>query len=115
MAPPDPATLYAVPALAGGVAAFGLVLAWMTAGFHFVGTGRLQLWALFDPVRRSLRRAARRGDLTGLRRAAVALVRRDGETGERVRLLANLDTAIFGRDSNPFDTRAFARKFLEKT
>ncbi|MHA6264435.1 hypothetical protein ACXYMO_14620 [Arenibacterium sp. CAU 1754] len=115
VAPPVPATLYAVPSLAGGVAAFGLVLAWMTAGFHFIGTGRLQRWALFDPVRRSLRRAARRGDMAGLRRAAVALVRRDGETGERARLLAALDTAIFGRGSNQFDTRAFAQKFLEKT
>ena len=53
--------------------------------------------------------------MAGLRRAAVALVRRDGETGDRARLLADLDTVIFGRDSTPFNARAFARKFLEKT
>ena len=67
----------------------------------------------FDPLRRALRKAGRRGDVAGLRRAAHAIVQRDHVTGgAAARLLASLDRQIFSPTATPPDPRSFAREFL---
>lgn len=110
--PPTAVILNPLPSLTVGLGVFVVVLAWMTSGYHLVGARRRQSWLLFDPLRRSVHRAARRGDLLSLRRAAAAMINRDGATKTRKVLLSQLDSAVFGRPGTAFDAREFAKKFL---
>lgn len=110
--PPAPARLFALPvaivfggALAGGLGA-------ILFGRQFAGMERLRRFALFDPLRRRMRRAARAQDLPGLRRAARAMLGRDGESVVRRRLLTDLDREVFGRTPGHLDGQAFVRRFL---
>ena len=96
--------------LAGGLGAmaFGLVFAMLSSGRLFAGLARIPA---FDPLRRELWRAARSGDAPALRRAAMALLRRDGGAA-RAALIADLDTDIFAPEPAIPDMREFARCFL---
>ncbi|SNR67148.1 BatD family protein [Puniceibacterium sediminis] len=110
--PPEPARLFALPvlilfgvALAGGLGA-------ILFGRQFAGLDRLRQVALLDPLRRKMRRAAAARDLPGLRRAAIAMLARDGYSVARCELLKDLDRDAFGRTPGHLDGRAFARRFL---
>lgn len=101
------------PLVTSGVAASAFVAALVAllAGRRF----RFRLPAVLDPDRRALRRAARAGDLHGLRRAAIAVARQDGMTASRQALLRELDGAIYASgDRKPFGTREFATGFLTR-
>ncbi len=113
-APPE-AGLPGFAALAAGLLA-------ITAGLLGVGrplAGRLE-WTgphalpFADPLRRSLKRSARSGDLHAVRRHAARLLKRDGADPRRSALLADLDGAVFGAGSAQVDLPAFARDFLRR-
>jgi len=111
-APAAPAELHplAVWIAAGSAAVLGLALT--LAGRRFGGWQALRRLPPFDPARRGLRAAARRGDLAELRRAAARLMRRDGARPGQGALLAQLDRAIFDPKAGGFDARGFAKSFL---
>ena len=92
-----------------GAAAFALGLVLLTAGRRVeAGVLRQRIPAL-DPLVRRMRRAARAGDLPGLRRAAAALARREGWQDGKVPEIARLDSAIFGRGGADPDPHALVR------
>ncbi|WP_417211201.1 hypothetical protein [Antarctobacter sp.] len=66
---------------------------------------------ILDPDVRQLRRAARAGQASGVRRAARVLARRDGDAADENRLLADLDRALFAPNGPAPDLSAFARSF----
>ncbi|NIZ09425.1 BatD family protein [Pseudooceanicola sp. HF7] len=68
-------------------------------------------FGLLDPMARRLRRAARAGQAAQVRRAAIALMRRDGSTAGDRGLLQRLDRALFAPRGAAPDLRAFARSF----
>ncbi|MFD1344721.1 hypothetical protein, partial [Litorisediminicola beolgyonensis] len=51
------------------------------------------------------------GDVAGIRRAGQAMLRRDGDEGERRRVLDRLDRAIFGGETIA-DLRALAQRLI---
>ncbi len=108
-APPEPATLpgpWAVLVFAlifTGGCALGL------SGLRF---SRLRRFALLDPLRRQLKRAARVGDAPATRRAAEAITRRDGPHPKRADLLRTLDQTLFDPRQTSPDLRGFAQAFL---
>ncbi|MBY6047204.1 hypothetical protein [Vannielia litorea] len=88
------------------------------AGFGVVAGLAVLLWGqklgrprFADPLRWRIRQAARRGDLTALRRAGAALVRRDGR-GQGA--LARLDDAVFGRGTDTPNLTGIARALLAR-
>lgn len=94
-------------ALTAGVA-FVTGLAALLAGRRM--TGRMP--PALDPLALRLRARARAGDGAGLRRAAAAMLRRDGPEPGRERLLAQLDSALFAPAAAPIDLRDLARAFI---
>lgn len=72
-------------------------------------------FSLFDPLARQMRRAARLNDLPRLRRAAAALLARDGPSQHRRALLSQLDRAVFGPGRALGPLGAFARSFLRRS
>ncbi|WP_299846690.1 hypothetical protein [uncultured Roseovarius sp.] len=85
----------------------------MIFGRRFDGRTALARFPLFNPTRRALRRAARTGDLPGVRRAAADLIRQEGATPEHQRLLNDFDRAVFGPNGpGELDLRGFARQLL---
>ena len=88
-----------------------------------LGTGTWLLWpgrnlALatdrfgpFDPLRFRLRQSARRGDLSGLRHHAAALIVREG-TGQH--LLREFDEAVFREGGIARDQLEFTREFAAR-
>lgn len=118
-APGPPAADYPAPARLPGWPLAALALVVSVAGAALALRGRrLEGWAAlhrfgpFDPLARRLRRAARQGDLPQTRRAAAALLARDGTGGARARLLADFDAAVFDPSRRPGDPMGFARDFL---
>ena len=110
--PDPPAEAVLRPQVIAGVG--GLAFA---AGLAVLLSGRRFRWRaprVLDADRRALRRAARTGDLQTLRRAASALIRREGTNPDRLAQLRALDTAIFAqRDENNFNPKEFADRFLK--
>ena len=98
------ALLAAVTAIVGVAAAL--------QGHRITGLRALRRFALFDPLARGLRRAARQADLPALRRHAAALLARDGSTNQRRALLDQLDRALFDPAARPPQLHDFARSFL---
>ena len=111
---PPQAALPSWPLAALGLAVFAGGLALSLSGRRVAGLGALQRFALFDPLQRALRRAARQGDVAAMRRAAAALIARDGPAGHRAAALASLDAAVFGKSADRLSIRGFARDFLQK-
>lgn len=98
-------------ALGFGVFVCGVALA--LAGRKIVGRSALRRFPLFDPLTRRVRQAARSGDAVALRRAASHLILRDGSSGARRRLMAELDGYLFSRGDATFDLKRFAQAFLK--
>ncbi|MFK7751799.1 MAG: hypothetical protein AB8B51_04550 [Sedimentitalea sp.] len=96
--------------LAGLVFLGGVALA--MAGKRMVGARALHRFALFDPLARALHRAVRQGDLAATRRAAGAILRRDGNAPARLLILAQLDRDVFDPKAKTGDLRDFAQAFL---
>ncbi|MCV3274058.1 hypothetical protein [Roseobacter sinensis] len=98
------AVLAAVVSLAGTLHA--------SSGRDWGGLRALQRFGLFDPLARQLRTAARAGRVEGVRRAAAAILHRDGASDARALLLQQLDQAVFSPERRPYPLVAFARSFL---
>ena len=110
--PPDaPVQMQALPVHAAGATGFLLALVLMLRGRDFAGVARVPG---LDPLRRHIRRAARAGDLAGLRRAGAALIARDGSTQARRQAMAALDAALFAPRAPAPDARATARALLSR-
>ena len=110
--PPSEARIRPMMQAGAGVAALLAGLAMVFLGREFDWRGLPARVPFLDPSRRALRRAARAGDLRGVRRAATELLRQDGADPARMRLMKDLDSAIFGPEKQFFDPRRFARQFL---
>ncbi|MEM9552115.1 MAG: hypothetical protein AAGA05_13130 [Pseudomonadota bacterium] len=100
-----------------GAAILAVALFAVALGFGLrgrVGFDLLQLARLspIDPLHWRLRRAAQRGDLAATRRAATALMLRDGASLARRTLLNELDASVFAAPPVPKDLTIFARAFL---
>lgn len=109
---PDPARLpgWGSLVMAGIVVLAGTLYG--CGGRQLTGLRALQRFGLFDPLARQMRQAARQGRVQDVRRAAEAMVRRDGPSERRMKLLRRLDRAVFGRDDSPCPLVPFTRSFL---
>ena len=67
---------------------------------------------MFDPLVRDLKRAERMGDGVALRRAAQALIRRDGAGATRQARLSELDDLLFSEGYGGHVPEGFSRRFL---
>lgn len=112
--PAESAVLHPGAIVAGAGIAFLAGLLILLQGRRIDAMGGLARMPLFDPYRRLLWRAANRGDPGALRRAAVAMLRRDGSDPARRRLLAEFDVALFDSSDKTPDLRRFARQFAGK-
>ncbi len=104
---PEPSQL---PGVWSALVAGAVFLAGCVAGLWgrvFTGMPRI-----IDRIAWRLRQAASRGDLQQMRRAASAILRRDGARPERLQLLGELDSAIFDPGGRDLDLKAFCRSFL---
>lgn len=99
-----PLALLAALVFAGGLAA-------AFRGWRFEGMRALERFSLFDPLARRMRRAARNADAAQLRRAARAIIRRDGASPAREKLLEAFDRDLFNPRSPGPDLTAFIRRF----
>jgi hypothetical protein len=112
VAPPAPARLFPLALLGLFAVALAAGLGMIQFGRQFAGLGLLRSMAPFDPLRRRMHRAARTGDIASLRRAALALLRRDGGSPARRALLEELDRDAFGRAPGAIKPGGFVRRFL---
>ncbi|MGB3246594.1 MAG: hypothetical protein WBB25_18825 [Sulfitobacter sp.] len=112
----------------GAVALVALTVFLGGLGYALQGY-RLQRGVLFrrlrwlDPLVRALRHAARRGDGPALRRAATAMMRRDGVSAGQKDVLSRLDALLFARRDQggppvriePQVARDLVREFLAQS
>ncbi|MFK7880718.1 hypothetical protein [Roseobacter sp.] len=96
--------------LAAFVCVFGVI--YTVAGRQIMGLRALHRFRLFDPLARQMRHAAQAGDLYRMRRTAAALLKRDGPSEPRKRILSQLDQSVFGKGEKPESLRDMARSFL---
>ncbi len=96
-----------------------LALVTLALGFWISVPGRrfsvskgLRRWPLLDPLAWQMRRAARRRNLTGMRRAASDILRRDGPSSARKSLITELDRAIFDSRDVPIEMQEITWRFL---
>jgi len=108
-APATRAGLPGPPLLVLAFAVFGGSLLALLWGRRDFGVPWARQARLFDPLARGLRRGARRGDASQVRRAAVALMRRDGARQGQIQALSDLDRQLF----SPGQTRPDLRKFTQ--
>ena len=110
-APPEPARLPAF--FPAGLVAVLVFAAGSVGGLWGRSYAGLKRWPLFDPLLRALRHAARKGDSAAVRRAASAVLRRDGPSQTRQEILRHLDESLFDPSAPSRDlsalTKAFAR------
>lgn len=107
----DPVRLVGWPAAVLGVMVFGFATGAGLWGRRIIGVQALRRFALFDPLARQLRQAARAGDLSQTRRVSRALIKRDGASETRARLIRQLDRAVFDPARPAFDVTAYVRAF----
>ena len=110
--PAEPSRLRRAPIAFLFTAAMIAGLGTLLLGRRFEGAQALRRFKAFDPLRRNLRRAAAAQDVAGLRRAAEAMLRRDGENPVRRRLLDDLDRKLFASEPERPESRRFASLFL---
>lgn len=112
---PEPAQLpgWPVAILAALICLAGVVFG--LAGRQLSIMKALQRVSFFDPLARQMKQAARLNDLPGLRRAAAALLTRDGATEHRCALLSQLDRSVFDPDEAPGPLPDFARSFMRRS
>ncbi|WP_298919155.1 hypothetical protein [uncultured Roseobacter sp.] len=108
----EPARLPDWPAAALAVLVFVTGFAIAHSGWRLVGASALSRFKLFDPLRRRLRQAARKGELIEVRRHAAALMTRDGGHAVRAQLLSDLDASICDPNAAPPVLAEFVRRFL---
>ncbi|WP_282062267.1 hypothetical protein [Roseobacter litoralis] len=96
--------------LAGVICVIGAFFSLM--GRRLSGVEALTRFHLLDPLARQLKRAALAGDVALSRRTAAAILRREGPSGQRQRLLSELDSSIFSAAQDRTSLRHFAREFL---
>ena len=115
-APPQKAARLLPPWALFGV--FGVIFGVGTAaglwGRKIVGMEALHRYAVFDPLARSLRQAARAGDLAGFRRAALSLGQRDGHTARLDDAIRQIDRSVFGPNRDSADLDQLKREILAK-
>ncbi|SMC55525.1 BatD family protein [Primorskyibacter flagellatus] len=111
--PARPSVLPGWPVAFVALLIFGAGLGWMVSGRRPDATALRRRLKILDPLTRQMARAARAGEPAQVRRAAYALVGRDGAGPEDGRLLDGLDRAIFAPDANTPDLRGFVRSFLQ--
>ncbi|MEX0317172.1 MAG: hypothetical protein AB3N21_04445 [Ruegeria sp.] len=99
-----------VALVAGLVFAFGTGLGMW--GRRLIGLRALRRFTVLDPLAWRMRRRAWAGDTPGLRRAATALMRRDGASQARADLIREFDRAWFAPGQPSPDPVSFARRFL---
>lgn len=109
---PVPSQLPGWPLAVLGAVVFGLGLFGAQFGRRVSGMQALRRFALFDPLRRDLRQAARAGDAARTRRSAAGLMARDGASEARRGMLADLDAQLFRPDRPAPDLIGFARAFV---
>lgn len=111
---PVPARLPGWPfaALAGMAMLAGVGFA--QAGRRVTGMSALSRFRLFDPLARRLIRAARRGDAADMRRAAAAILRREGPSQSRLHVVRDLDRIVFGPHPGASDLTPLAKQFLQR-
>ncbi|WP_187429497.1 hypothetical protein ROLI_042060 [Roseobacter fucihabitans] len=97
--------------LGGLVCVTGVVLG--LRGWRMTGVQAAHRFTLLDPLARQMKRAARVGDLAGLRRTAQLILNREGASQPRRQLLRHFDEAVFGRKQSLPALREFTRKFLK--
>lgn len=110
--PEVPATLPGWPLGLLALAVFAGVTAGLTRGRQGFGAGALRRFPVLDPLAWRLWRAARAGQGAGVRRAALALLRRDGASPERRAALAEVDRALFARTPGVPDLPGLARRII---
>ncbi len=89
-----PAGLALLAGLGGGIALHLGGRDWSLPSF-------LRRWRHLDPLDRALGRGLAARDGAAVRRAAAALIGRDGPSPDRIRALALLDVHLFGRERRP--------------
>ncbi len=84
-------------------------------GCRLTWTHVLHMVPWMDPLALRLRYSAWRGDIVDVRRAAAAMITRDGSTShsDRCRLLDQLDSQIFGHPNDHLNLKLFAKTFLQ--
>lgn len=110
----EPATLPGWPLalLAGGICLCGV--AFGLGGRRVSVLPALRKFPLLDPLARQMKQAARRQNISQLRRTAAALSLRDGPSEHRRRLLSQLDSAVFDPCAAPGSLDEFTRSFLRR-
>ncbi len=91
---------------------FALGIAMGMSGRRVIGLRALQRFPVFDPLARRLRRLTQAGRTAEMRRVAVALLRRDGASPPRTKMIRDFDHAVFDPVATAPDLTSFARRFL---
>lgn len=109
---PSPTRLPGWPltVMAGVICALGA--GFSVAGRRLSGLSALRRFRAFDPLARQLKQAARAGDVVLLRRAATAILRREGASDIRLLLLSELDRSVFAVSKGNPSLGNFAERFL---
>ena len=110
--PQEPAQLHPLLSWGLGALAFVVGIAVALSGRQIEPSALRRRLPWVDPLARRLFRAERAGDDAALRRAARAVIRRDGPSAERAGLLARLDRRIFDPSGTEPRPTVFARRFL---
>ena len=115
---PEPAEDSEPVSLRAGAMSLAMLAAFMFGLGPIIGAGRhlsfeaIGNWLHVQTLKRTLRNSARKGDLAALRRASQSLNRIAGPNAKRDKLIADLDSEIFGRPPQPHDLSDFYRSYL---
>ncbi|WP_170335212.1 BatD family protein [Ruegeria arenilitoris] len=109
---PTAARLPGWPAVALAAFVFAIGVVWGMSGRKLTGLPALQRFGIFDPLVRDLRTCARTGRADGLRRAAAAILRRDGLSQARLEQMREFDRRFYDPKAPAPDLMGFARDFL---
>lgn len=88
----------------------GLILG--MSGRTVAASKALQRFSFFDPLVRDLKTCAKTGRADGVRKAAVAIVQRDGPSAGRLEQIRDFDRQFFDPKATKPDLSGFARRFL---
>ena len=101
-----------VAVIAGVVLVAGTIAG--VGGRTIIGVRAVYRFAFLDPLARRMRRAARAGDMAGVRRLSTDMIRRDGLSKPRMALLDMLDQALFDPRHPTFNLEVYAKRFLAR-
>ncbi|TNJ47834.1 protein BatD [Phaeobacter sp. B1627] len=106
------AELPGIPLFAMAATLFFVSLLALLRGRRSFGLKRAGLAWMFDPLARRMRSGARQNDASQVRRAAVALMRRDGAQEGQIQALSELDRSLFSQGHTRPDLGKFTRSIL---